>query len=175
MRRALATLASLALLASVIAAPARAAGTSRAYLIGSSARLTAVQVNQLKAAGAQLKYVYRNFGGAAAVIPSSKVAAVRALRFVTSVNQDTVKQLDAVRVAGPAAPAGLAAPSALPGTPYWLDLINLENRGSYDGTGVWVAILDSDFYRPEEGTRRRFQATAAGPPGGRAAPTRIPP
>lgn len=144
MRRALATLASLALLASVIAAPVSAVGTSRAYLIGSSARLTAAQVNQLKAAGAQLKYVYRNFGGAAAVIPNAKVATVRALPFVTSVNLDAVKQLDAVRVAGPAqAPA---ANSALPGAPYWLDLIDAENNTTYDGTGVWVAVLDSGFY-----------------------------
>ncbi len=146
MRRALATLASLVLLASVIAAPASAVGAARAYLIGSAAPLTAAQVSKLKAAGAQLKYVYRNFGGAAAVIPSTKVAAVRALRFVTSVNLDTVKQLDAVRVAGPAAPAGFAVPSALPGIPYWLDLIDAEANTTYTGDGVWVAVLDSGFY-----------------------------
>ena len=81
---------------------------------------------------------YKNFGGAAAVIPDSKLSAVRALSFVTSVNQDTVRQLDAV-----APPAGT---TALPGRPYWQDLIDAENNTIYNGSGVWVAVLDSGFY-----------------------------
>src|SRR3990170_246794 len=115
--------------------PAGPAPPSRGYLIGSIAPLTAGQVGQLRAAGATVKYVYENFGGAAAVIPDPKVEAVRALPFVTSGNEDTVKQPDAVRVAGSAQAPAANNTSALPGTPYWLDLIDWESRGSYDGTG----------------------------------------
>lgn len=126
------------LLASLVPV-ASAAQNANGYLIGSAAPLTDAQVAQLQAAGANIKYVYQNFGGAAGTIPSNKVSAVRALPFVTSVNEDTIKQLDAVTAAPP-------AQSALPGTPYWLDLIDAENRGTYDGSGVWVAVLDSGFY-----------------------------
>src|SRR5574341_358236 len=126
------------LLASLVPAVG-AAPSAQGYLIGSAAPLTAAQVAQLKEAGVNLTYVYQNFGGAAGVIPSSKVSAVRALPFVTSVNEDTIKQLDAVAVA----PLSV---SSLPGTPYWLDLMNAENNVTYDGSGVWVAVLDSGFY-----------------------------
>jgi len=113
----------------------------KGYLIGSATPFTQAQVNTLQSAGANVKYVYRNFGGAAATIPNGKVDAVRSLPFVTSVNQDTVKQLDSVTFAPPAYHG-----SPLPGTPYWLDLIDAENNVTYDGSGVWVAVLDSGFY-----------------------------
>jgi len=139
MKRVGITIALLATLLLAFAAPVGAASASRGYLIGSAKPLTQAQINQLKAAGAQVKYAYKNFGGAAAAIASSKVDAVRALPFVTSVNEDTIKQLDVVSAVAP-------AQASLPGTPYWLDLINWENRGSYNGSGVWVAVLDSGFY-----------------------------
>jgi subtilisin family serine protease len=129
----------------VLAAPVAGAGTTRAYLIGSKAPLTAAQVRALKNAGATVKYAYKNFGGAAAAIPSSKVAAVRALRFVTGVRPDTIRQLASVEVERAATAADLAA-AALPNDPYWLDLIDAENNATYTGDGVWVAVLDSGFY-----------------------------
>lgn len=146
MKRVLAILASLALLSIVFAAPAAGAGTIRGYVIESKAPLTAAQVRALKNAGANVKYVYNNFGGAAASISSTKLAAVRALRFVTGVGLDTVRQLDSVKVERAATAADLAAAAALPNDPYWLDLIDWENRGAFDGSGVWVAVLDSGFY-----------------------------
>jgi hypothetical protein len=121
------------------AAPAGAQGGSRGYLIGSASPLTAAQVQALRDAGAQVRYVYKNFGGAAAVISERHVAGVRRLSFVTSVGADTVRQPDDVRAAAALAPA-------LPGTPYWLDLIDAENNTTYDGSGVWVAVLDTGFY-----------------------------
>ena len=129
----------LSLFSMVITTPVAAAPTALGYLIGSAAPLTPDQVAALGQAGASVKYVYHNFGGAAATIPSSKVSAVRALPFVTSVNEDPLKQLDAVDVAP-------VQQSALPGTLYWLDLINAENNTTYDGSGVWVAVLDSGFF-----------------------------
>ncbi len=145
------TLVTLAvcILALAFAAPTGAAGSPKGYLIGANAPLTADQVASLQAAGAQVKYVYKNFGGAAAVIADGKVKAVRALSFVTSVNPDTAKQLTSVTVEGVPAPvsrAMLSGESALPGEPYWLDMINAENNTTYDGSGVWVALLDSGFY-----------------------------
>lgn len=119
---------------------ASAAATVKGYLIGSAAPLTADQVAQLQNAGVSLTYVYKNFGGAAGTIPSTKLNAVRALPFVTSVNEDTVKRLTSITTAAP------QLQSALPGTPYWLDLIDAENNTAYDGSGVWVAVLDSGFY-----------------------------
>ena len=74
------------------------------------------------------------------MIADGNLARVRALSFVRSVAPDTVRQLDAVEAVAP------AAATDLPGTPYWLDLINAENNTTYDGTGVWVAVLDSGFY-----------------------------
>jgi subtilisin family serine protease len=119
--------------------PAGAASSPKGYLIGSAAPLTARQVQQLRNAGANVMHVYVNFGGASATIPASKIASVRALPFVTSVNLDTLRQLDAVTVDS-------VSQSALPGTPYWLDLMNAENNTTEDGSGVWVAVLDSGFY-----------------------------
>jgi hypothetical protein len=121
----------MAISTSVAAAP-----VAKGYLIGARAPLTQAQTRALKDAGAQVTNVYKNFGGAAAVIPDSKLSAVRALSFVTSVNQDTVRQLDATN-------PGL---TALPGRPYWQDLIDAEKNTSYTGSGVWVAVLDSGFY-----------------------------
>lgn len=129
-------------------ATAVAQGVPQGYLIGARAPLSAGQVAQLAAAGARVKHVYQNFGGASAVINQADVARVQALPFVTSVNLDPLKQLDAVRVApaaaGPAAPGAPAG--ALPGGPYWLDLMNAEKNTRYTGAGVWVAVLDSGFY-----------------------------
>lgn len=112
---------------------------SRGYLIGSARPLTAQQVRALGDAGANVKYVYRNFGGAAAVISSSNVSRVRSLPFVTSVSPDPVRQFDQVTVAQ-------AGATPLPGTPYWLDLIDAEKNTTYTGAGVWVAVLDTGFY-----------------------------
>ncbi|HSL43315.1 MAG TPA: S8 family serine peptidase [Anaerolineales bacterium] len=127
------------MLAVSIVPAAGAAQSAKGYLIGSAAPLTPDQVAQLQSAGANLKHVYKNFGGAAGTIPSNKINAVRALPFVTSVNEDTIKQLDEVTFAP-------QAQTALPGTSYWLDLMNAENNTAYDGSGVWVAVLDSGFY-----------------------------
>lgn len=122
-----------------ICCPTPAQAQPKGYLIGSAAPLTPDQVEQLQAAGAGIKYVYRNFAGAAATIDATYVEQVRALPFVTSVNTDPVRRLNGV--------ASAAAPVApLPGTPYWLDLIDAEVNTTYDGTGVWVAVLDSGFY-----------------------------
>ncbi|MGI8703210.1 MAG: S8 family peptidase, partial [Candidatus Limnocylindrales bacterium] len=132
-------------MATALAVPAGAV-TTRPYLIGSRAPLTAAQVTQLKNAGAQVKHVYRNFGGASALIPDTKVASVRDLRFVTSVNRDRLKKLAKVEVNQAASSTPADAP--LPGgkKPYWLDLIDAENNTTYDGSGVWVAVMDSGFY-----------------------------
>jgi subtilisin family serine protease len=116
-----------------------AATASKGYLVNSTAPLTAGHVAALRQAGANVRYVYQNFGGAAVVLTGqSAVNAVRALPFVTSVEEDTPKALHAV--------ASAADASALPGTPYWLDLIDAEKNTAYDGRGVWVAVLDSGFY-----------------------------
>jgi Subtilase family len=139
MKRMLRAATILTLLAGALAlSTSAAAAGSQAYLVGTSTPLTQAQVQALKDMGAQVTYVYSNFGGAAAVIPDSKLSAVRSLSFVTSVNQDTVRQLAAVTP-----PAGAAA---LPGVPYWQDLIDAERNTAYDGSGVWVAVLDSGFY-----------------------------
>src|SRR6266511_2459749 len=82
--------------------------------------------------------------GAAVVASARSADAIRRLPFVTGVSADTVKQLDSVRTSG--APRMAAPAAALPGTPYWLDLIDAEKNTSYDGSGVWVAVLDSGFY-----------------------------
>jgi subtilisin family serine protease len=144
MNRPAALFAALALLTALVAAPASAATPDKAYLIGSKAPLTAAQVQRLKDAGATVKDVYRNFGGASAVIPSAKVAAVQALPFVTSLGLDTVKQLTSVRVDG--APSAATSDAALPGTNYWLDLIDAEKNSTYTGAGVWVAVIDEGMY-----------------------------
>lgn len=146
MRRMLALVATISLLATLTLAPVTAGATTRAYLIGSKAPLTAAQVRALKDAGATIKYVYQNFGGAAGTIPSTKVAAVKALRFVTSVRVDPVRQLTSFGGVPAAAAAAPAAAQSLPGTPYWLDLIDAESNTAFDGSGVWVAVLDSGFY-----------------------------
>ena len=139
MQRAIRILILLAIVSMGFAQPAVAGSGPKGYLIGSEAPLTEAQVADLNAAGAQIKYVYKNFGGAAAVIAAKNLDKVRGLPFVTSVNEDTVKQPDAVSFA----PLG---ESVLPGTPYWLDLIDAENSSPYDGSGVWVAVLDTGFY-----------------------------
>jgi Subtilase family len=142
MKRCIAAAAAVGLCAVFLpAAPAVATpgGSSdpQGYLISSTRPLTAAQVGQLEAAGAQVKYAYRNFGGAAAVVASSRLGQVRSLPFVKAVNPDTIHQPDAVQ-----APPGA---STLPGIPYWQDQIDLE-KTSQTGTGVWVAVLDTGFY-----------------------------
>jgi hypothetical protein len=145
MHRVLALLATLTLMSLLLAAPAGAAVGTKGYQVGSRSPLTGAQVRALKNAGATVKYVYKNFGGAAVTIPSTKVAAVKALRFVTGVYVDRLRQLDSVEVES--APSGAASPSAaLPGTPYWLDLIDANEDTTTDGTGVWVAVLDSGMF-----------------------------
>jgi subtilisin family serine protease len=138
MKRLTIGLAVLVLLFVGIAPNAAAQSGGKGYLIGSAAPLTPEQVDQLRTAGANVKHVYVNFGGAAATIPNNKLDAVRALPFVTSVNEDPIRQLDMM----PSAPAA----EDLPGTPYWLDLIDAEANNTYTGRGVWVAVLDSGFY-----------------------------
>jgi hypothetical protein len=140
MRRTLWTFVSLvAILGSLVVASTASAATttSKGYLIGSSSPLTAAQVSRLRDAGARVVDVYENFGGAAAVIPDTKLAAVRSLSFVTSLNEDTVRRLDATGAPGAA---------ALPGSPYWLDLIDAEKNTTFTGRGAWVAVLDAGFY-----------------------------
>jgi subtilisin family serine protease len=144
MKRLMALSTALVLLAALFAAPAVNALADKGYTIGARSPLTAAQVAQLKNAGVNLKYVYKNFGGAAGTIPASKLAAVRALRFVTSVAVDQLKQLDRVQVE--AAPASPASNAALPGRPYWLDLMDAEKNTTYTGAGVWVAVVDEGMY-----------------------------
>ncbi|GAA3655468.1 hypothetical protein GCM10022267_47060 [Lentzea roselyniae] len=135
MRRLIAAAAALVLIAA--GAPAlSAAPAPSGYLVGSASPLTSAQLDQLRAAGAQVHVAYRNFGGASAAIPGSKVAAVRALPFVTSVSADPIRT--PLAVSDPA-----AAP--LPNEPYWHDQMDLEGV-TETGAGVWVAVLDTGFY-----------------------------
>lgn len=134
---ALAVVSTVALLLPAVQPVGAATSTdTKGYLVGSARPLTAGQVSRLERAGAHVTTRYRNFGGAAAVIASSKLGAVRSLDFVTSVHADTVRRLAGVQPAGT---------TALPGTPYWHDQINLEDVAE-TGEGVWVAVLDSGFY-----------------------------
>ena len=122
LKRSLALLVTLALLLALSVVPTVSAATTRAYLIGSKGPLTSAQVKALKAAGVSVSYVYRNFGGAAGTIPSTKVDTVRALKFVTSVHRDTIRQVTSLgavtpdqhrqlrRSGGPAGHAVLARP-----------------------------------------------------------------
>jgi len=138
---------ALALIIAGLPISSASAGSSTGaagYLVASASPLTAAQVTALTNAGAKVKYVYQNFGGAAVVASARSADAIRRLPFVTGVSADTVKQLDSVRTSG--APRMAAPAAALPGTPYWLDLIDAEKNTSYDGSGVWVAVLDSGFY-----------------------------
>src|SRR5215211_6177597 len=89
-----------------VGAPAAAGSGAAGYVIGAAAPLTSAQVSALADAGAQVSYVYRNFGGANAAILDSKLAAVRALPFVRSVTLDSVKQLTATGAPGAAALPG---------------------------------------------------------------------
>ena len=158
MKRLIVAACAGALLLGMLGAPAGVGATSdsKGYVIGSNKPLTSSQVQALKSAGASLKYVYKNFGGAAGTIPASKVAAVRALPFVTGVRVDGLRQLDALVEATPAEAAAATATAPLPSEPYWLDLMNADKDTTYDGSGVWVADLDAgmfpnwrDFFRPE--------------------------
>ena len=81
MNRLLRLVTILALLAGAmaLATSATAAPSSKGYLIGARAPLTQAQTQALKDAGAQITSVYKNFGGAAAAIPDSKLSAVRSL------------------------------------------------------------------------------------------------
>jgi subtilisin family serine protease len=130
---------ALILLLASLAPAASAAPAKNDYVISTSAPLTAVQVDQLRAAGANVTYVYKNFGGAALKLSSEEVAKVRALPFVNYVEQDTDEELASIM-------AEPASDLALPGTPFWLDLINAENNTTYTGKGVWVAVLDRGFF-----------------------------
>lgn len=147
MRNRFLILALVATLAGLLAVPVNAAPQGQgngAYLIGTDAPLTAAQMQDLRDAGANVVHVYENFGGASARINPRDVDRIRELPFVTSVNPDTIKELDSVIVEG-VAPSP-ATSDTLPGMPYWHDLIDLENNGGYTGEDVWVAVLDSGFY-----------------------------
>lgn len=133
-----ALIAGLAAVLLVAAGGTTAAPVSNGYLIGAAAPLTSAQVAQLESAGVSLKYVYENFGGAAAVMNARTADRVRQLAFVTSVSEDTVKQPDGSTVTTAASP--------LPDPPYWHDLIDAEQNTTYTGDGVWVAVLDTGFY-----------------------------
>ncbi|HEU4426642.1 MAG TPA: S8 family serine peptidase [Pilimelia sp.] len=138
MRRIAAGMTLALVLAGIPASTVSAAPTGNAgYLVGSASPLTASQVAALEGAGAKVKYAYRNFGGAAIAASPQAVDAVRRLAFVTSVSADTLKQLSAVDI---------STAAALPGTPYWLDLMDAEKNSTFSGSGVWVAVLDSGFY-----------------------------
>lgn len=143
MKRLVGLVAVLSLLAVALVAPVSAV-SDRGYNVGSAQPLTAAQVTELKAAGMSVTYVYQNFGGASGTIPSAKLAAVRALPFVTSVSEDQLKQLDATRIE--AVSAGATSAAALPNEPFWLDLMNAENNTTYTGAGVWVAVVDEGMY-----------------------------
>jgi hypothetical protein len=109
------------------------------YLIATTAPLSAGQVDQLRAAGATITYVYKNFGGAAVKLLPSEIDAVRALPFVTSVDEDTVEELASFGTQP-------VFDTALPGYPTWLDQIDAEKNTTYDGSGVWIALLDDGFF-----------------------------
>jgi len=119
---------------------AGAAPAKKDYVISTTAPLTAAQVDQLRAAGANITYVYKNFGGAALKLSPAEGVTVRALPFVTYVEEDTDEELASIMPE--------AAPySTLPQKyPYSLDLINAENNTKYTGAGVWVAVLDAGFF-----------------------------
>ncbi len=106
MKRLEASLAMALVLAGVPISTASAGpGTgANGYLVGSASPLTATQVAALQNAGANVKYVYQNFGGAAVVAPANAVDAIRKLSFVSSVSADTVKQLNAIQTATAALP-----------------------------------------------------------------------
>jgi subtilisin family serine protease len=129
----------LILLLASVAPAASAAPAKKDYLVSANAPLTAAQVDQLRAAGATITFMYKNFGGAALKLSPEEVVKVRALPFVTSVDEDADEELVSV-MAEPA--TGLA----LPGKPFWLDLINAENNTEFTGKDVWVAVLDAGFF-----------------------------
>jgi Subtilase family len=128
---------AIALTAMAVAMPAASAPTVRAYVLGSRSPLTASEIARLRDAGARVHDVHRNFGGASVGLTDADVARVRALDFVTSVSADQVRQ--------PTAASSTAA-SPLPGRPYWLDMVDAERNGTFDGSGVWVMGFDSGFY-----------------------------
>jgi len=134
------SIALILLLASLVPA-ANAASAKSDYLVSANAPLTAAQVDQLRAAGATITYVYKNFGGAALKLSSDEVAIVRALPFVTYLEEDADEELASIM---PEA----ASYSTLPHKyPFWLDLIDAEKTPvEYDGSGVWVAVLDAGFF-----------------------------
>lgn len=118
---------------------AGAAPAKKDYVISTTAPLTAAQVDQLRAAGANITYVYKNFAGAALKLSPAEVVTVRALPFVTYVEEDTDEELASIK------PEAVSY-SPLPGTPFWLDLIDAEENTQYTGEGVWVAVLDAGFF-----------------------------
>jgi len=133
------SIALILLLAGLVPAVS-AAPAKKDYVISTTAPLTAAQVDQLRAAGANITYVYKNFAGAALKLSPAEVVTVRALPFVTYVDEDTDEELASIMPE--------AAPySALPHKyPFWLDLIDAQNNTQYTGEGVWVAVLDAGFF-----------------------------
>lgn len=145
MRRLLVLLSALALVLSVAAPVSGATSPTRGWLVATRAPLTGTQIRQLKRVGATVVHAYRHLPAAAIRVADSKLGAVKALGFVRGVSRDGLKQTDAMRVA---ADRSAAAPNAVAAvTPYWLDMMNAESIAAgdagYDGTGVWVGVLDS--------------------------------
>ena len=132
---------ALVLLTAGLVPMVSAAPAAQDYLLCTTAPLSADQVDQLKAAGATVRYVYQNFEGAAISMPPGQIADVQALPFVLEVSDD---------MAGEAAAYGATAAAIAPlpdgRAPFWLDLIDAEKNTTYDGSGVWVAVLDTGFY-----------------------------
>jgi hypothetical protein len=131
-KRTFASACLVALVAVGLAIPgAGAAPVKQGWMVGSTRPLTSAQVSALQAAGASIKYRYRNFGGAAVMATKGEADAIRALPFVTGLSREGVRH-----------PLALGA-SALANDPYWLDQVDREGvRGGYDGTGVWVPVMD---------------------------------
>lgn len=130
------SIALILLLAGLVPAVS-AAPTPKDYVISTTAPLTAAQVDQLRAAGATIKYVYKNIAGAALKLSLEEVNQVRLLPFVLGVEEDTDDELASFM------PEAALYSTLPPKYPYSLDLINAENNTAYTGKGVWVAVLDS--------------------------------
>src|SRR6266511_2607941 len=88
---------ALALIIAGLPISSASAGSSTGaagYLVASASPLTAAQVTALTNAGAKVKYVYQNFGGAAVVASARSADAIRRLPFVTGNANSNQNQWD---------------------------------------------------------------------------------